>query len=390
MTIEQTPNITSIETDHDPMVNGEGAVIPLIIGQTGNTVEADNIQIKRYRNIEQVGSSIENGGIGNAETNMTYQFCKKFLKETKKVYSDDIGLPFIYVIDMGSIDFTNGDAWAEAFNVAMTQQDVGEINIVGFKKEDKTKSITDDEIATIVGIMSSLNEIMVNDSKKGRPKNALFTVEYSTDEDMMKITDDSKTTFIQKSRIWPCVSDFYPEMCARFCLTPYDGEPGFYDFRSVSAEDVIIRTDNQEELLQNAGINFIRVEMEGNIEHAKLCLGVSSAMARAERPADALPHFRRNTDHLLRRIHFAGYPQLKRNELKVNFKMLQSDVDDIVDEEIRKGAMQKGTKAIVSESPSSVPKLHIKTISKPVNSTLYIVSEMYISPPDILAGEVTN
>ena len=65
-------------------------------------------------------------------------------------------------------------------------------------------------------------------------------------------------------------------------------------------------------------------------------------------------------------------------------------VDDIVDEEIRKGAMQKGTKAIVSESPSSVPKLHIKTISKPVNSTLYIVSEMYISPPDILAGEVTN
>ena len=84
MTIEQTPNITSIETDHDPMVNGEGAVIPLIIGQTGNTVEADNIQIKKYRNIEQVGSSIENGGIGNAETNMTYQFCKKFLKDEKK------------------------------------------------------------------------------------------------------------------------------------------------------------------------------------------------------------------------------------------------------------------------------------------------------------------
>ena len=64
---------------------------------------------------------------------------------------------------------------------------------------------------------------------------------------MMKITDDSKATFIQKSRIWPCVSDFYPEMCARFCLTPYDGEPGFYDFRSVSAEDVIIRTDNSTE-----------------------------------------------------------------------------------------------------------------------------------------------
>lgn len=390
MTIEQTPNITSIETDQDPMINGEGAVTPLIIGQTGNTVEPANIQIKKYRNIEQVGATVANGGIGNADANMTYQFCKKFLKETKKVYSGDTGIPYIYVIDMGSIALTNGEAWAKAFNLAMTQQDVGQIQIVGFKKADKTAAITASEVSTVVGLMSSLNDIMVNDSRKGRPKNALFTIEYATDADMMKITDDSGATYIQKSRIWPCVPDFYPEMCARFCLTPYDEEPGFFDFRSVSADDVIVRTEDQEELLQNAGINFIRIEMEGNIEHAKLNLGVSSAMARAERPSDVLPHYRRNADHLQRRIHVACYPQLKAKELRTQFKMLQTDVDDIVDEEIRDGAMQKGTKAIVSESESSTPQLYVKTICKPVNSTLYIVSEMYISPPDILAGDVTN
>lgn len=390
MTIEQTPNITSIETDQDPMVNGEGAVIPMIIGQTGNTVEPANIQIKKYRNIEQIGATIQNGGIGKADNNMTYQFCKNFLKETKKVYSSDTGLPYVYVIDMGSIAFTNGEAWAKAFNLAMTQQDVGEICMVGFKKADATAALSASEQATIVGIMSSLNEIMVNDSKKGRPKNALFTVEDATDEEMMKITDDSSATYIQKSRIWPCVPDFYPEQCARFCLTPYDEEPGYFDFRSVSADEVIVRTEDQEELLQNAGINFIRIEMEGNIEHAKLNLGVSSAMACAERPSDVLPHFRRNTDNLLRKIHVGCYPQLKRKELRGNFKLLQTDVDDIVDKEISKGAMQKGTKSIVSESEASAPQLYIKTISKPVNATLYIVSEMYISPPDILAGDVTN
>ena len=390
MTIEQTPNITSTETDQDPMLNGEGAVIPLIIGLTGNTVEAANIQIKKYKNIEQVGATIANGGIGNADTNMTFQFCKKFFKEARKIYSDDTGLPYIYVIDMGNLQFSNGDAWTKAFNLAMTQQDVGQIQIVGFKKADKTAAITANEIASTVGIVSSLNTIMVNDARKGRPKNALFTIADATDEDMMKITDDASATYIQKSRIWPCVPDFYPEICARYCLTPHDEEPGHFDFRSVTADEVVVRTEDMEEDLQNAGINFVRIEQEGTIKHAKICLGVSSSMACIERPADVLPHYRRNVDHLQRRIHIACYPQLKAKELRSQFKLLQSDVDDIVDEEIRKGAMQNGTKAIVSESSTSTPQLHIKTIAKPVNSTLYIVSEMYISPPDILAGDVTN
>ena len=51
--IEQTPNITYIETDQNPKFNGEGAVIPLIIGQTGNNINAEDIAVKKYKNINK-------------------------------------------------------------------------------------------------------------------------------------------------------------------------------------------------------------------------------------------------------------------------------------------------------------------------------------------------
>lgn len=390
MTIEQTPNITYTETDQNPKMNGSGAVIPLIIGQTGNTVEPANITIKKYKSLTQIAATVANGGIGNADSNMSYQFFKKFLKETKKIYSDDTGLPYVYFIDMGSIAFTNGEAWAKAFNLAMTQQDIGKIALVGFKKADATAAITAAEISTIVGIVSSANSIIVENTKKGNPKRLMFTVEDATDADIMKLTDDTSATFIQKSRVLPCVPDFYPEMVARYCLTPYDEEPGYFDFRSVSADDVIVRTEDAEEDLQNAGINFIRKEMEDSIEHAKICLGVSSAMAADIRPNDVLPHFRRNVDHLIHRIYVAAYPYLKRKEMRGSIKLFQTDIDNIVEEEIEKGAMQEGTEVTVSEADVNPYQILIKGNSKPVNSTLYISFEMYISEPDILAAPQQN
>ena len=385
MTIEQTPNITYTETDQNPKMIGSGAVIPLVIGQTGNTVEPDNITIKKYKSLTQIGATVANGGIGNADSNMSYQFFKKFLKETKKIYSDDVGLPYVYFIDMGSIAFTNGEAWAKAFNLAMTQRDIGKIAIVGFKKANATTAISASEIANIVGILSAGNQIIVEDSKKGSPKRLMFTVADATDEDMMKITDDASASFIQKSRVLPCAPDFYPEMVARFCLTPYDEEPGYYDFRSVSPDDVVVRTEDMEEDLQNAGINFIRKEMEGSIEHARICLGVSSAMAANIRPNDVLPHFRRNVDHLINRIVVAAYPYLKRNESKSSIEMFQTDIDTIVEEEIENGAMQEGTEITAVESDINPFQIFIKGNAKPVNATLYIGVEMYISEPNILA-----
>lgn len=388
--IEQTPNITYSETDQNPKFNGEGAVIPLIIGQTGNNINADDIAVKKYKNINAIEASVANGGIGNADSNMSYKFFKQFTDETYKIHSNDTGLPYVYFIDMGSIPFTNGEAWSNAFNLAMTKRDIGKLVIVGFKKADATKPITDKELQEIVGILASANGIIIEDSKKGKPKRLMFTVDGATDEDMMKITNDESNAYIQKSRVIPCVPDFFGQMVARYCLTKYDIEPGYEDFRSVTADDVIERTPDMEEQLQNAGINFIRKEMEGSNIHAKICLGVSSSMAATTRPHDCLPHYRRNVDHLINRLYTACYPQLKRNETKATIDMLQTDVNNIVEEEIEAGSMQEGTEVTVEESNMNPVQLMLKGNSKPVNSTEYIGIEMYISAPDILVVNNTT
>lgn len=388
--IEQTPNITYIETDQNPKFNGEGAVIPLIIGQTGNNIKADEIAVKKYKNINAIEASVANGGIGNADSNMSYKFFKQFTDETYKIHSNDTGLPYVYFIDMGSIPFTNGEAWCNAFNLAMTKRDIGKLVIVGFKKADATKAITDKELQEIVGILASANGIIIEDSKKGKPKRLMFTVDGATDEDMMKITNDESAAYIQKSRVIPCVPDYFGQMVARYCLTKYDIEPGYEDFRSVTADDVIERTPDMEEQLQNAGINFIRKEMEGSNIHAKFCLGVSSSMAATTRPHDCLPHYRRNVDHLINRIYTACYPQLKRNETKATIDMLQTDVNNIVEEEIEAGSMQEGTEVTVEESDINPVQLRLKGYAKPVNSTEYIGIEMYISAPDILVVNNTT
>ena len=388
--IEQTPNITYTETDQNPKFNGEGAVIPLIIGQTGNNINVNDIAIKKYKNINAIEASVANGGIGNADTNLSYKFFKQFTDETYKVNSNDTGLPYVYFIDMGSIPFTNGEAWSKAFNLAMTKREIGKIVPIGFKKEDLTKPITATELQTIVGILAAAEAIIIEDSKKGSPKRLMFTIEGATDEDMMKITNDESPSFIQKSRVIPCVPDHFGQMVARYCLTKYDIEPGYEDFRSVSADDVVERTPDMEQELQNAGINFIRKEMEGSQVHAKICLGVSSSMAATTRPHDCLPHYRRNVDHLINRIYIASYPQLKRNETKATIDMLQTDVNTIVEEEIEAGSMQDGTEITVEESDSNPVQLKIKGNAKPVNSTEYIGIEMYISAPDILVVNNTT
>lgn len=388
--IEQTPNITYIETDQNPKFNGEGAVIPLIIGQTGNNINAEDIAVKKYKNINAIEASVANGGIGNADTNMSYKFFKQFTDETYKVHSNDTGLPYVYFIDMGSIPFSNGEAWTNAFNLAMTKRDIGKLVIVGFKKADASKAITNNELKEIVGILASANGIIIEDSKKGKPKRLMFTVDGATDEDMMKITNDESTAYIQKSRVIPCVPDFFGQMVARYCLTKYDIEPGYEDFRSVTADDVIERTPDMEEQLQNAGINFIRKEMEGSNVHAKICLGVSSSIAATTRPHDCLPHYRRNVDHLINRIYTASYPQLKRNETKATIDMLQTDVNTIVEEEIEAGSMQEGTEVTVEESGMNPVQIMLKGNAKPVNSTEYIGIEMYISAPDILVVNNTT
>ena len=389
MAVTETPHVSISKLENS--VNGDGAYIPVIIGQTGNTIVADNIEIQTFTGWEEIFASLNNGGIGtDLETNKSLSFLKYFLEECTPINVEDIGMPKIYFIDMGSIPFSNGDAWANAFELAKTKKDAKAEIIVGFQKADKTnaedKSLSNEEIATIVGILESANNKIETSASKGILRQLYFTVQDATDEDLMKITATTSARHIQQPRVLPMEPKFFPQLAARYCLTPYYVEPGFLEFRTVSLDDVIERTETMETNMQNAGINFIRKEMVTKGEITRICLGVSSAKASSTyKEGDELPHARRNTDNLLERCYLKCCDVLKDNETNYAVDMLQTEIDDIVDDEISKKRMLNGTQLTVSEAQIKPFHVVLKGKSKPVNSIHYINIEYYIQVPSISA-----
>ena len=382
MTIEETSYVEITELE-DNSVNGDGAYIPVIIGQTGNTVSEDDLKVQTFERYEEACATQQNKGIGiDPTTNKSLAFLKPFLDECKPQTFEDIGLPKFHFIDMGDIPFTDGETWANAFELAKTKIDSKVEIIVGFKKANAAEDITSQEIATIVGVLTSANTSLKNAAKRGNQRQLYFTVEDATDEDMIELTKTTNATKIQSSRILPMEPKRFPEIAARYCVTPYYVEPGFLKFRTVSPDDVDERTQAMEKTLQNAGVNFIRKEMVSEGEIARICAGVSSAKTIVNNPYhDELPHIRRNVDHLLERIHRKASDILKDNETSFAVDMLQTDVDDIIDDEIRLRRMQEGTKLTVSEAGTTPNYIKIKGKAKAVNAVYYVDIEYSIQAP---------
>lgn len=382
MTIEETPYVEINEVE-DNSVNGDGAYIPVIIGQTGNTVSADNLKVQTFERYEDACATQQNNGIGtNPSTNKSLAFLKPFLDECKPQTLEDIGLPKFYFIDMGNLPFTNGAAWADAFELAKTKIDAKVEIIVGFKKANVTEDITSEEIATIVGILTSADSSLKNAAKRGNQRQLYFTVEDAADEDMIELTKTTNATKIQSSRILPIEPKRFPEIAARYCVTPYYVEPGFIKFRTVTPDDVDERTQAMEKTLQNAGINFIRREMVSEGEIARICAGVSSAKTIINNPYhDELPHIRRNVDHLLERIHRKASDILKDNETSFAVDMLQTDVDDIIGDEIRLRRIKEGTELTVSEAGTKPFYINIKGKVKAINAIYYVDIDYNIQAP---------
>ena len=346
-------------------------------------MSADNLKVQTFERYEDACATQQNNGIGtNPSTNKSLAFLKPFLDECKPQTLEDIGLPKFYFIDMGNLPFTNGAAWADAFELAKTKIDAKVEIIVGFKKANATEDITSEEIATIVGILTSADSSLKNAATRGNQRQLYFTVEDAADEDMIELTKTTNATKIQSSRILPIEPKRFPEIAARYCVTPYYVEPGFIKFRTVTPDDVDERTQAMEKTLQNAGINFIRREMVSEGEIARICAGVSSAKTIINNPYhDELPHIRRNVDHLLERIHRKASDILKDNETSFAVDMLQTDVDDIIGDEIRLRRIKEGTELTVSEAGTKPFYINIKGKVKAINAIYYVDIDYNIQAP---------
>ena len=374
MAITQTPGTTYSEVDTDPQANGTGAEIPIFIGISGNNNPTPGVQ--KFKKYEDVRKTVSEHGIGtDVSTNPLLAALKDFFEEAKKVNSDDIGIPYVYVIDLGArgSEATISSApWVNAMKLAKTVQNATMEIYVGFKSTDTA--------ADYLGIMASANQKIEEYVKMCQPRIAYFTVEGATDTELKELTKNSNSNYIQNSRVALIEPGPFGKILARIATTRYSEEPGHYKFRSVKAGEFTERSKEEELELQNSGILFGRDEKAGADIYPKICLGTSTAFAEDpdSRPKDALLHARRNVDQLIRDAYVTLYPQLKRNETEGYLSYSQADVDTLISNKKDAGEMKEGTYLDVAESDIDPYDLKITGEAVPINATYSIGINMYL------------
>ena len=361
-------------------LTGEGSKIPVIIGATGNapaqgsTYKVDGTEIRKYTSWEEVNKPItaENPGIGvwsEDTSNKLSQFLYEFFKEARLLTNSDIGVPYIYVIDVGA--GTAKQAWLDALTLAKSKSDA---QIEVYVGADNINSY--DLPAFLKGAYAAILE-----ETHDLDLRCAFTTKYgATDEQLIALTNESAG--IQKSRIGICEPLLFGKTVARICCTPSNMEPGHLVYRSVEPGEFIDRTKAQMLNLQNAGIIFNRDEhINGNI-YPKMNLCVATSFAATTRPADALFHARFNADSLLRDVFEACYTQIKANESASNLAYLQTRINKLVNDKVSAEEMVKyderteaGTKLIANESDSDPYSIIITGQIQPIKCTIAIEVE---------------
>lgn len=367
MTINETPKIKVYKEDSSNLRNGEGGEIPIFIGSTGNENPSSNIL--EFTNYNDVEKTVSDGGIGPvSENNFLIKIIQDFLAEAGKINTDDIGVPYVYVKDLGAATAESAAPWIAAKKESRRKNKI-QVEAYVFKKEDTATNI--------ISVMTSISESLKIDTEKGKPRIAYVTVEGWDDTKLKTLT---VAAGIRDENIAVIEYDKFGRELARICTTPYYDEPGYYEFRSIKPGEFAERTDEEEEALQAAGIIFGHDEQTSSNVHPKINLAVSTAYANNEdeRPSLCLLHANRNVNQLIRDAVDVVYPQLKRRETITFIQEVQADLDALCSDKIKKGYMLDGTKVTAVEYRDTPARLKLKIKANPVNITGLIECNVYV------------
>jgi len=367
-------------------LQGNGGKIPVFIGKTGNEAatgyKVDGTQIQQFASWNEVNRTVANEGIGtDTDTNPLLAVLKDFFTEAEVKDSGDIGIPYIYVIDVG--DGTDKDAWLAALTTAKTKKDAIVEVYVGAENISAQGYTLSDFISAAYGSIST-------ETANLNLRTAFTTQASATDSQLIALNPSSGG--ILKSRIGIIEPLLFGKHVAMICCTPYYLEPGFLEYRTVEPGTFKARTDAEIMALQNAGIIFGADEVVSDLTVCRINLCTSTAFAKNPRPADALFHARFNADHLLREVFKAVFGQVKANETVSYIVKNQTKVDAVIDEEVRNermipydSATGKGTKLTLQESDSEAYDMDLVGQIQGVNATYAIQVKVQIKNPAIKA-----
>jgi hypothetical protein len=372
-------------------LTGEGSKIPVIIGVTGNTgsenYKVDGTVMRKFTSWEDVNRAIdaETPGIGvwtENTTNQLSKFLQEFFEESKLQVNSDIGVPYVYVIDVG--DGKTKQAWLNALDLAKTKLDATIEVYVGADaiQSYDLKGFLDGAYEGVMGSRGIKPETQDLDLRCAFTTKGYLNPSSVTDAQLIALTNE--TTGVQYSRIGICEPLLFGKTVARICCTPSNTEPGYIEYRSVKPETFKERTKTEMMALQNAGIIFNRDEHINGKVYPKINLCVSTSFAKpiGSRDADALFHARFNADSLLREIFEACYHQIKANESATNLAYLQTRLNKIVNDRVAAEDFIKydektetGTKLVVNQSDADPYSLIITGQMQPQKCSVAIEVE---------------
>lgn len=369
-----------LNEDVDYELSGVGSKIPVFIGKTGNTGSADykvdgSVALK-FSNYDDVNKAITAGGIGL--DNDLNKVLKNFFEEAKLKQPDDIGVPHVYVIDVGA--GTSRDAWLTAVETAFSKIDASIMAFVGTENIQYTPEGAEEPVSySVVDLAKAVKVAIDTRTHTFELWNAFFTKKDATDAQLIALTD--ATNGVQKSRIGIIEWDNYRfgKTVARICLTPFNQEVGFVKYRSVEAGEFPERNLTQKLALQNAGIIFNHDEMYSDEMNPRMNICLATSYAATNKPADAMFHARFIADALLKDVYEAIYPLIKANDTASNLVKIQVKIDTVIDEYIRNGdciSFNKdnglGTRLIAQPSDKDPYDVEIIGSIQPVNAILAI------------------
>ena len=162
-------------------LQGNGGKIPVWIGKTGNSAatgyKVDGTQVLTFKNWGEVNRSIANGGIGtDTSTNPLLAALKDFFEEAEVRSSEQIGIPYIYVIDVGA--GTSKDVWLSALTTAKTMRKATIEFYVG------AESITDNNY-TISDFIAAANASISTETANLNLRTAFTTKAGATDSQLI-------------------------------------------------------------------------------------------------------------------------------------------------------------------------------------------------------------
>lgn len=369
-----------LNEDVDYELSGVGSKIPVFIGKTGNTgsvdYKVDGSVALKFTNYDDANKAITAGGIGL--DNDLNKVLKNFFEEARLKQPDDIGVPHVYVIDVGA--GTSRDAWLTAVETAFSKIDASIMAFVGTENIQYTPEGAEEPVSySVVDLAKAVKVAIDTRTHTFELWNAFFTKKDATDAQLIALTD--ATNGVQKSRIGIIEWDNYRfgKTVARICLTPFNQEVGFIKYRSVESGEFPERNLTQKLALQNAGIIFNHDEMYSDEMNPRMNICLATSFAATNKPADAMFHARFIADALLKDIYEAIYPLIKANDTASNLVKIQVKIDTVIDEYIRNGdciSFNKdtglGTRLIAQPSDKDPYDVEIVGSIQPVNAILAI------------------